>query len=368
MLSYPLLKILAITCLFGVLSGCDEIDPVLVPENNVSFSGSAGVYSLGAADQPQSQTAISNVNISGIVVRTLWENLETSPGIFNWAFIDGEIAKAKTAGKKVSIIVISNPPWMKDIGVPFYQYIDQNTNHSTYLDTLTDYVPWHDTYVQRLKILIDQLAAKYANEPTVSYFNIGAVQLSRNLPEDIIGGKFYLIWNYDPDYLIGKMKEVLDYYMQRFPQTPLWSSMDYVTFETTASGKAKNYVAQTFADYGIATYPDRFGLWREDLSGCNPNVSQIATSSQWYILQQHTCRTGAQMLWNVQDGPVRMNKCNITPNTKDAVLHAAVQNGLLLGMRYLEIYASDVNDSTLNATILNANTSLLPKSQMECVN
>jgi len=54
-----------------------------------------------------------------------------------------------------------------------------------------------------------------------------------------------------------------------------------------------------------------------------------------------------------------MNQCGLTPNTKQFVLDAAIQKGLSLGMRYLEIYGIDIQDASLSANILQANTSLI---------
>ena len=45
-------------------------------------------------------------------------------------------------------------------------------------------------------------------------------------------------------------------------------------------------------------------------------------------MKQNPCRTGAQMLWSVQDGPNRMNKCGITPNTEPVVLDSAAVDQL----------------------------------------
>jgi len=333
------------------------------PDMPTAFIGHARVYILGAADVPLSQTVYANPDITGAAVRTKWEKLESAEGIFNWDFLDGEIAKAKQAGKKISITVLGNPPWLKALGVRYYEYIDRNVYHDTYLDTLADYVPWDDLYIERLKILIHQLASRYANEAAVSYVNMVAVQMSRNLPDSTVSGKFYEQFDYDPDYLVARMKEVLDYYMVKFPATPLWSSMDYITFEPEASGNARNYVASAYSQYGIGQYPDRFGLWREDLSGCNPDIENLQPTAHWYMLKQNPCRTGAQMLWHVQDGPDRMNKCNIVPDSKEAVLSAAVEKGLTLGMRYLEIYAADVNDTSLGAVCRQANDALISESQ-----
>jgi hypothetical protein len=145
------------------------------------------------------------------------------------------------------------------------------------------------------------------------------------------------------------MKQVLDVYMASFPNTPSWNSLENITFEMSASGNPNNYVITQFANYGATTYPDRFGVWREDLSAC---TNLATTTGHWGVIASHPCRTGAQMVWNVQDGPTRMNQCGaIVPNNKDLVLAGAINKGLETNMRYMEIYKIDIDDATLS-TIL----------------
>ena len=331
------------------------------------FHGHSGVYYLGTADVPNSVATYSNPDISGVVVRFTWNGLETSPGIFNWTFIDGEIAKAVTYNKKVSLQPLSSPTWLDSIGVQHYYYIDNNTAHPTYGQAVSGNIPWDSIYVKRYKILLQNLAAKYASDTNVSYINAIGGAFSRNLPDTILTDTalmtkhaFWTAYNYNADTLGKLMNTITDYYMMHFPSTHLWCSVDYVKFELKASSRPINYLASVYTNYGIANYSDRFGLWREDLSGCNPQLP-ISTGNQWYLMQQNPCRTGAQMVWNVQDGPIRMNKCGILPNTKAIVLDSAVNNGLSLGMRYLEIYAVDIDDATLTNSILQANNKLIIK-------
>lgn len=330
------------------------------------FKGHSGVYYLGSANLPLPQSVYNLTNINGVAVRIRWENLEISPGIFDWTFLDGEIQKARNGNKKISISILAAPAWLKtSLGAETYQYLDENKFHATYGDTLSGYITWDPIYVARLKSLIMALSEKYESEEVISYFNLVSGQMSRNLPDTIVDvmGKhpFHEAYDYVPDTLVKKMKEVLDVYMTAFPATPLWSTIDYQTFEPLATGHAKNYVAHQYATYGIATYPDRFGVWREDLSGCNPKISTLQPSSHWYIMKENPCRSGAQMLWSVQDGPDRMNQCNISPNTEIQVLDSAIRKGLFMGMRYLEIYGADINDLSLSSLMQEGNNLLVQK-------
>lgn len=330
-----------------------------------SFTGQSGVYYLGTANIPISTAVYSNPNISGVVVRFNWNDVETSPGVFNWDYVDGEIAKATSYGKKASLQPLGEPNWMAGLGVQQYYYVDNNTFHPTYGQVVSSSIVWDAVYVSRYQNLLQAMAAKYANNTTVAYVNTIGGSFSRGLPATVITdtttlttAPFYTAFPYNADTLASLINTQIDYYMSLFPSTPLWCSVDYVSFETSASGHERNYLATLYTNYGITNYPNRFGLWREDLSGCNPQ-STIPTGNQWYIMQQNPCRTGAQLLWNVQDGPTRMNQCGLIPNTKQAVLDYAVQKGLSLGMRYLEIYGIDIQDTSLSTNIQQANSLLI---------
>ncbi|MFZ4456190.1 MAG: T9SS type A sorting domain-containing protein [Bacteroidales bacterium] len=340
-------------------------------QSQAQFVGQSGVYYLGTANVPISIANYSNPKINGVVVRFKWNDIEPTPGNFNWAFVDGEISKAITYHKKVSLQPLDKPDWLGSIGAKQYNYIDKNTAHATYGQVLSEVIPWDSTYVSQYKIFIQNLAAKYANNPVVSYVNTIGGNFSRNLPDTVIINtttltkqSFWKAFNYNADSLGSLMNKMTDFYMSQFPTTPLWCSVDYVLFQPNATGQARNYLASIYCNYGIAKYPDRFGLFREDISACNP-PQPISAGSQWFIMQQNICRTGAQMLWSVQDGPTRMNQCGMLPNTKSAVLDSAINKALKFGMRYLEIYGADISDATLSTSIQTANNKLIAKGT-EC--
>ena len=87
----------------------------VVLDTQAQFIGHNGVYFLGTANMPISTTSFNDPNISGVVVRFRWNDLEPSPGNFNWAFIDGEIAKAVTYNKKISLQPLGIPNWLGSI-------------------------------------------------------------------------------------------------------------------------------------------------------------------------------------------------------------------------------------------------------------
>lgn len=332
------------------------------------FSGHSGVYYLGTADVPISVPNFQNPSTNGVVVRFKWNSVEPTPGNFNWSFVDGEIAKALANGKKISLQPLGKPTWLKSIGAQEYFTIERSTFSPNLGQVVSGVIPWDSVYVKRYSIFLQQLAQKYAGNQTVTYVNAIGGNFSRGLPDTVLTDTvsrtkqaFWTAYPYNADTLGKIMNRMTDQYMALFPSTPLWCSVDYVTFQPNASGQTRNYLATLYCNYGIEYYPDRFGLFREDISGCNPNLANINVGSHWYLVKQNLCRTGAQMLWSVQDGPLRMNACGIVPNSKVQVLDSAVNKALALGMRYLEIYGNDITDPAITTSIQTANNKLIIK-------
>ncbi len=56
-----------------------------------------------------------NPNVSGLRIRTGWDNTETTDGVYNWEQIDDCLALALTSGKYIGLSVgagITSPPWL----------------------------------------------------------------------------------------------------------------------------------------------------------------------------------------------------------------------------------------------------------------
>src|SRR5450432_1438226 len=74
-----------------------------------------GVFSLSTAGQAANTTVLANPNVTGISIRDGWADLEPTEGVFNWAFLDSEVAKAEAAGKQVSLRILTQsdkPAWV----------------------------------------------------------------------------------------------------------------------------------------------------------------------------------------------------------------------------------------------------------------
>jgi hypothetical protein len=320
----------------------------------------AGVFSLTPADQAPNPSVLTNPSIGGVVIPVKWDEAEPQQGVLSstyLAFLDQQLQAAQSAGKMVSFLVEAarhsdtylGPLWLQSLGVSSMVYIDSNPNHSNFGKPVTLPLPWDPTYVSSLVQFISLLGSRYGTSSAITYVN-GSTELVTNgwgLPAKDQNGASIATYGYKPERLITTMQTVLDAFMAAFPGKSEWAEVGANSFELAVSGNAPDYTGQQIANYGFGKYPLTFGVWREDLSGC----ISLQPTNFWQILQQHPGRDGSQMLWNVQDGPTRMNQCGITPNTKDVVLQAAIQRGVTYGMPYVEVYELDCIDPACAAAL-----------------
>jgi len=332
-------------------AGAVTTDASPVAVDSATDSGAApafapGVFALLASNEQSPDPSLyTNPAIAGIAVRTAWESCEPGNGVFDWKYLDAQIAAAKTAGKKVSIAVAAvsakhpAPAWLSAAGAKLVTIKDPSG------DTYPIPVPWDEIFLDAYTAFVSAFGARYANEPTVAFVR-GATESVTNgwgLPGTDSSGVPLSSYGYSPDKEVAALERVVDAFMTAFPRTLQWEEVGFVK-DTENLGVDAGYFAQAIADYGFTKYPDRFEVWREDLSDCTPNPP---TRADWTILAAHPGHDGAQMVWNVQDGPqaFRMDGCTNAPPDKGTVLRDAIQKGIDFGMPYLEIYEADCKDT-----------------------
>lgn len=95
-----------------------------------------------------------------------WSTIEPSEGTFDFRSLDGSVATARNAGKKIWIELLTTegsvPQWAKNKGI---RIVDVTGGAP---------VPWDPIYKNLLAKVIDKLAEKYDNDPTVEAINIAA--------------------------------------------------------------------------------------------------------------------------------------------------------------------------------------------------
>ncbi|MBI2096987.1 MAG: peptidoglycan-binding protein, partial [Candidatus Sungbacteria bacterium] len=353
------------------------------PPIPVAFS--RGVYSLTAFGDTPSPVAWANPNVSGVVIRTSWGDIETSEGQYNWGYIDNQITAAKANGKKLAIHIKAGST--KNNGLPNWlltQY--PGLQRFSYYDDTQKIVfaaPWDPLYLQKLKSFINAFGSRYKNESAVAYLRLGGGQsilsgweASADLYDE--GGITKLSWataGFTSDRLVASASQTIDTFMTALPATVLWDEPETISaWQNIPGATEKTSVSEKVTAYGFSKYPN-YGAWREDLHACTDlNPTGVTGYEKLFkILWDHPGKNGAQMVWSVQDGTdgnlatFRMNpKGNcVADEEKDGdfdradVLRKAVDVALAYQMPYIEVYQADITDSRVASVIAYAKAKLL---------
>lgn len=349
-----------------------------------------GVYSLTATDKEPSQRLWNNNYITGVVLRVRWSFIETAEGQYDWGYLDAQIRAAKASGKKLSIYIKAGkvedlPEWLlKKYALQLFSYDDANPYHECSDENpckVTFAASWDPIYLEKWTNFIKVFGSRYQNESTIAYVR-GASQSvlsgweGSKLLYDETGNK-QLSWSeagFTAENIINAAKKIIDVYVGSFPNAVLWDEPVVIKPWNEISGATSAlYVSEKIVEYGFGHYPDRYGVWREDLHGCidAPPIDNSNFKKLFKILWEHQGKNGAQMLWNVQDGTdgnlftFRMNPKNCAGDEdKDGdldradVLKKAVDAALAYQMPYIEIYQADILDPELQDTIAYAHTHL----------
>ncbi len=122
----------------------------------------AGVYALTqrpSAPGEDFPAEIYDVKITGVALRVPWSELEPTRGNYNWSRFDRLLAKAREKGKVVKLFTmlgVNVPEWVGVAKIP-------GTNVP---------VPWDENLRREVKVLINAIAARYAHEAEVAFFQV----------------------------------------------------------------------------------------------------------------------------------------------------------------------------------------------------
>jgi hypothetical protein len=117
-------------------------------------SSYAGIYaaSMNLTDSLSSHLPLkiyTSPAVTGVALSMNWANLETAPGVYDWAPLDYEINRALKYDKQISIAIEPNrfsaPSWLFQEGVPDLKFTV--LNHGG-LNTIDIAPPWNATYQQ----------------------------------------------------------------------------------------------------------------------------------------------------------------------------------------------------------------------------
>jgi Beta-galactosidase len=300
-----------------------------------------GVFSLGKGNHPADPGVLTDSFVDGISIRQSWSELERSRGVYDWSFLDSEIARASKAGKMVLLRILSAGPsvphWVYGQRVQTFDYEDQNQYHRQKEGELVVY--WDRTYMADKRAMTKAVGEHLSGNP--------ALRVVAVICASAHGGDWFVPhsrrdldrWSaigYGSDRLIDACKETIDDTMQSFPR-------QVVTLAVGPNGRLDPdpyYVARAVTKYARAHYPGRFIIQKNGLSAVTPLPTAPDLAKFELIWEFHPDVAG-QMLWNSYGDPTFRNNGK-RPGDPEAVLRRAVDVGLAYQMQYLEIYEQDI--------------------------
>ncbi len=288
-------------------------------------------------------------HVDGVLVRVAWEDIETSPGVYDWSLIDSQIQAAQTYGIKVSLAVVNGlvaPDWLPGLGVEMFDYIFHDSAESIP-------VPWDTTFQTRWGQFIDDLGARYESEDTISLVYITnsssngfEMQLPRS-PADQIN---WTNIGYSDALYADSWKFAIDAFADAFPNHALAHEVHPVL--------GSDAVAQEVYDYTRLTHGDQIGVlaawWMvHNAIDVYPGMFEILQDASY---QSHS---EVQVANSYTNTPERFSD-----NGYQGEIDLAIDSGV----RYMEVWNSDLLNASLTpimeATALRLNTPFCGRSDL----
>src|SRR6266542_3633234 len=302
-----------------------------------------GVFSLSNTDRIANQIVLNNPDVTAISIRHGWASLEPSEGVFNWTFLDSEVARAAAAGKQVMLRIgtqAAKPVWVttavQNAGGTFFTFYDNGV-----LTTIP--VFWDPTFLAKKTAMITALGAHFTNNPAVtvvvaSFANCCSEDWGvPHTPPDII---HWLAAGYTSEKMLDAGRTIIDATMAAFPN-------QYVTLAVGGNGHGhgtdldptEDYVARNAVLNARASWPGRLFVQKNDLSTCIRAAPGTDTlySMTWYFQPL----VGGQMLYPAVNDPTYRDNCGV-PIDPAVALTRSVDAAVSYGEKFIEIYQTDV--------------------------
>jgi hypothetical protein len=279
--------------------------------------------------------------VDGIGIRQAWADLEPSEGVYNWAYLDTEIGRARSAGKKVLLRIedgsLNIPPWVMNGIATTFSYLDLNPYHSSYGSTITIPVFWDSYYLVKKTAMITAVGARYTGNSAVKIACVGIANAYSDdwyVPHTSTNITNWRSVGYTSQKLIDSCDAIVDAVMAAFPNQVVVAAINpNGNLDQTA-----DYASSTVITNERARWGGRFVVAKNSLSATTPLAP---SSGSWSVLYNARPDVAGQMLWFCyRDTTYRMN--GGVPADAATVLTNSINTGLSYGMKYIEIYQPDV--------------------------
>lgn len=292
-------------------------------------------------------TIASKPFVKGILVRIGWNLVEPSSGVYNWAQLDTQLARARFYGKKVALSVVngpSAPAWLYAAGV-------QNAIVGAPFNDTIPY-PWDPVYLAKWKELIARLGERYDHDTTITLVHM--TNASANGFEFFLNPTTLFDWNnagYTDAKMIDSWKQVVDAFGAAFPEHYLDNDFHPIFL----TGNSSNVPGDSVYAYARRTLGARYGAFSSWWSQKN-----TATYARQYADLRASAGSTFATVQFAYNGT--RDSAAFGPGGMPGALGLAIDDGIC----YWEIWNQDILnpafDSLLNAATCSSTGDVAPPS------
>lgn len=315
-----------------------------------------GIYALTPAHQEVPAAILSDAAWPAVVVRAFWSKLEPRHGHYDWSYLDREIQRVASHGKRVSLAVTTGglmiPDWMQSKNIRWFTFEDHNRYHASYGRRVRTALFWDPEYLKFKLAFIAAMGKRYQEEPALVLVSAQCANATTDdwfIPAQGDDIKRWQQMSFSEDKLIAACKQVLDATMAAFPRQTVRIAIGRVP-EPLA--KNPDGVAEAIWRYASERYPGRLVVQRHNLSARTPEPSPVRRRNGWDWLYKHRPWIAAQALWPVTDTKsCRMNGGS-SPCVAETMMEQMAQTANRYGLLYVEMYQSDLLDRRLRPILV----------------
>jgi len=310
-----------------------------------------GVFALTAGMRPIPKPLLAHPDVTGIVVRGGWKDVEPSRGQFEWTYFERELDRIAQSGKLASLVVssggVNTPAWLFEEGVSAVTFTDPNRFHESYGQPITIPQFWDAKLLEAKLRLISAMGQRFGARPELELVSAQCANATTDdwnlLVTSPVEAERWRGVGFTEAKLFDACKRILDATMEAFPTQFVRMAVGRVPASLTSRPDG---VVQDLVAYADERYPGRFIIQRHNLSARTP----VPSEGGWEVVVEHRSRNAAQFLWPAAD----TKSCRLLGSTPCDPLDAfrrTVDVALAYQLQYVEVYTADLMRPELEAEV-----------------
>jgi hypothetical protein len=269
--------------------------------------------------------------VDGIRLRSGWNVVQPQSSTYDWSTIDQALNLAAQNGKRVGVSIsagIATPQWVYDNGATKYRLLDGSGFSMP--------IPWDPDYQNQWLAFVRTFGARYDRNPALAYVIITGFMQTNGMflagGADEVNLSAQALRAGYPDlssaYLFAA-EGITSAIMDAFPTTACIITMQ-------APFPDLSDLQGTVSDWGVATYPRKFGSMRNGLTAVPAPHGPPPPAVSYPFGYQMICPANKDPATLYKDpDPVPIPSLPIP-------LRDALENGVSLGAQYVEAYKTDL--------------------------